>query len=102
MRQKVHNQIDKTQRSKIEVGSYVVYGHALGRCAGLKFGKIIKIDELEGAYRYFVVGVDDDWDFETPKLSKRGILQFENRIIVLPFEMLPEYAQKLLNDVQAE
>lgn len=87
---------DKTGKQEIISGSYIVYGHALGRCAGLKFGKVIKVDEKN---RYHVIGVDDDWKYQQPELSKKGILQFEERIIVLPFDMLPDYAQKLLQDI---
>ena len=92
--------LDKTEKSEIVVGSYIVYGHALGRCAGLKFGKITKIDEYEERNRYWVIGVDDDWHPRNDAtLSKQGRLQFEDRIVVLPFEMLPDYAQRLLKDI---
>lgn len=91
---------DKTEKIEIEVGSYIVYGHALGRCAGLKFGKITKIDKYENRNRYWVIGVDDDWHPRNKaSLSKQGRLQFEDRIIVLSFNMLPIYAQELLKDI---
>lgn len=95
--------LDKSLKNEIVVGSYIVYGHNLGRCAGLKFGKVIKIDNPpsdKNVFRYHVIGVDDDWAFRNPELSKRGMLLYENRMMVLPFTMLPEYAQKLLVDVQ--
>ncbi|HBD93005.1 MAG TPA: hypothetical protein DC057_02405 [Spirochaetia bacterium] len=95
--------------NNIVSGCYIVYGHNLGRCAGLKFGKVLKVEvnedinfysgKIEYYYKISVIGVDDDWNFQEPKLSKKGILQFPERIIVLPFEMLPEYAQNLLKDV---
>jgi hypothetical protein len=93
---------DKTEKSEIVVGSYIVYGHALGRCAGLKFGRVVKIDTYNDYFRYWVIGVDDDWyPRNNAQLSKMGRLQFEDRIIVLPFEMLPIYAQELLRDINA-
>jgi len=94
---------DKTGRSEIIVGSYIVYGHALGRCAGLKFGKIVKIDRHNDEERYWVLGVDDDWyPGSKPELSKIGRLQFPERIIVLSFSMLPEYAQELFIDATSK
>ena len=87
---------DKTGNQEILVGSYIVYGHAMGRCAGLKFGKVIKVDDKD---RYHVIGVDDDWIRQRIELTKKGILQFPERIIVLPFEMLPDYAQELLGEI---
>ena len=90
---------------EIFVGSYIVYGHNLGRCAGLKFGKIIKIEKPKSEfsdhdYNICVIGIDDDWGFRDASLSKRGILFYPERIIVLDFNDLPEYAQKLLVNIK--
>jgi hypothetical protein len=90
----------------IEVGSYVVYGHALGRCAGLRFGKVLKIsprkarwfDDSDSAVTIQVIGVDDDWEREEPKLcSKPGNLMFPNRTIVLRGYDLPPTIKELLD-----
>jgi hypothetical protein len=92
--------------NEINVGDYIVYGHNLGRCAGLKFGKIMNIDYEETGnhwqpfkFSIGVIGVDDDWNFQDARLSRKGTLQFPDRIIVLPFEKLPDYAKKLLKDI---
>jgi hypothetical protein len=96
--------LDKAKK-EITVGSYIVYGHNLGRCAGLKFGKVLKIktyepeDNYSSGVTFTVVGVDDDWNFQEPFLSKKGNLMFADRILVLDFNQLPEYAQKLLKDI---
>ncbi len=90
---------------EILIGSYIVYGHNLGRCAGLKFGKVINIEDYkpntscDKSVRIKVIGVDDDWNFNIPKICKAGTLMYSNRIIVLPFEILPEYAKNLLKDL---
>lgn len=98
---------DKTGKSEIKIGSYIVYATTLGRSSALKFGKVIGIDlpktpeayQEEGDYRYRVVGIDDNWRHNPPELCKPGTLLYENRIVVLPFEMLPDYAQKFLKDI---
>ena len=97
---------DKTGKSEIEVGSYIVYATTLGRSSALKFGKIVGINPpKQQAYQegedlsYRVVGVDDNWHILPPELNKPGTLLYESRIVVLPFEMLPDYAQKFLKDL---
>lgn len=89
----------------IVVGSYLAYGHALGRCAGLRIGKVTAI-KLAAEKRYYgnepdwritVIGVDDDWNHRTPELCKRkGTLMFPDRMVVLDFDKLPERYQRLL------
>lgn len=98
---------DKTGKQEIDVGSYVVYATTLGRSSALKFGKIVGMKvpknpeafQKEGDYSYRVVGIDDNWSHREPEICKPGTLLYENRIVVLPFEMLPEYAQKFLKDL---
>lgn len=98
---------DKTGKQEIKVGSYIVYATTLGRSSALKFGKVISRDvpkepeafQNKGDYRYRVVGIDDNWTHLPPELNKPGTLLYETRIIVLPFEMLPDYAQKMLKDL---
>lgn len=98
---------DKTGKQEIKVGSYIVYATTLGRSSALKFGRVISRDvpkepeafQKKGDYRYRVVGVDDNWGYKEPEICKPGTLLYENRIVVLPFEMLPDYAQKFLKDL---
>lgn len=96
---------------EIKVGSIIAYGHALGRCAGLRIGKVTKIREEEvkndwgrgkhWEYGIQVMGVDDDWDDEKPKLCvKKGTLMYPDRTIVLDESKVPEKYLNLLKDVK--
>lgn len=77
----------------IVVGSYIAYGHALGRCAGLRIGKVLAIKHIPKSnphyygseWRITVRGVDDDWSPHSPMelCKKNGTLQFPDRIVVL-------------------
>lgn len=76
---------------EIKEGCYIIYGHALGRSAGLAFGKVISVSTGEkkyyngGSYTVYKIkirGVDDDW--KVPKLlSRDSILQYPDRIVVI-------------------
>ena len=83
---------------RIKVGDIIAYGHALGRCAGLRIGKVLAINTFEERrYRYstsnhemqtcahFTVwGVERGWGDEHATLCKtKGTLQFDDRIVVL-------------------
>jgi len=95
---------------EIKAGCFVIYGHALGRCAALKFGKILKIT-LKGSryphrpdipeHHFSVIGVDED-NWKNPitySLSKKGTLQFSDRMVVIPKSMLPQEVKVLLDQV---
>jgi len=61
----------------LAVGDYIAYGHAMGRCAGIRIGKILNINSKPGvrgtAWSICVIGVDDDWDMWEPSLqSSKG------------------------------
>jgi uncharacterized protein YneR len=94
----------------IQVGCYIAYGHALGRCAALKIGRVLKVatkpreawDTTSSTDRITVVGVDDDmwhWDPERYpiKLSKIGTLQFPDRVIVLNPKLVPVEFKALMD-----
>lgn len=86
---------------EIKVGSFVVYGHALGRCAGLRIGKILEIrspktDYNKEAIHFSVQGVDDDWNFKPPHVCRKGTLQFPDRILVIPEKSVPVHCKILL------
>jgi len=102
---------DKTG-APIQVGDYIAYGHALGRCAGLRIGKVlaIKSDTHENPWRHVeetdwkitVWGVEDDWIYpgsnNVPVLCRsKGTLQFPQRMIKL--ETVPAAYHQLLKDV---
>lgn len=102
----------------IEPGAIIAYGHALGRCAALRIGKVVKVALKENYSRMepriTVQGVDDDWaDWRTDdeefdkrhpiKLTTRkGTLMFPNRTIVLNPGVIPEIYQTLLATVPVE
>lgn len=91
----------------LTVGDYVVYGHALGRCAGLRIGKILKIYEAVENYsnkksiHFTVMGVDDDHPTLWPAAlcERRGTLMFHDRIMKLSAETVPQEIKNLLEPV---
>ena len=95
---------------EIVVGSAIVYGHALGRCAGLRIGKVVapprKVKARYGNGTTFfltIMGIDDDWDSKTPRLlSKKSTLQFPNRTIVLLRSQLADPIRGLLDTIEVE
>jgi hypothetical protein len=61
---------------EIKIGSIIAYGHALGRCAGIRIGKVLDLKESLGRYdrmeyKITVIGIDDDWSNTEPKLNQR-------------------------------
>lgn len=90
---------------EIVVGSYIAYGHALGRCAGLRVGRVDRIVQKDDTYRMgwqwaiTVTHVDDDWSHTPPTLgNRRGTLMFPNRMIVLAPELVPATYRALLGE----
>lgn len=88
---------------EIYVGDYIVYGHNLGRCAALRFGRVVGITQKEDDWRgnpkhhFTVRSIDDDSSGEIAKLnSRKGTLLFAERIMVIGKEQLPNYYQALL------
>jgi hypothetical protein len=96
----------------IQEGSYIVYGHALGRCAALKIGLVLKVAVIDpkhsslSKHRITVVGVDEYNPFNTnkqiPYLTKIGTLQFPDRAIVLPRERIPQAYLELFDEYQKQ
>ena len=107
---------DKTGNNKIESDCYIVYAYNFEGRNCLKFGKVIGVELLEPKYNSYhkrdrgidpyagkeikisVIGVEDNWKHKSPKASEKGILRFPERIIVIPFSMLPMYAREILAD----
>lgn len=99
---------DKIGR-EITIDCFIAYGHALGRSAGLRIGRVLAIKEPEGGennsdfkycgggWRITVIGVDDDWNWKEPKLNTRkGVLQFPCRMLVISREDMPERYRELM------
>jgi hypothetical protein len=95
---------------EITPGSIIVYGHALGRCAALKIGKVFAVARKVGEwnkrleYRITVVGVEENSWKSSEKLSiqtRKGTLQFPDRCIVLSKDMVSEEFLNVLNRIEA-
>lgn len=111
---------DKTGRP-LKPGDYIIYGHALGRCAGLQYAKVLAI--VEGKIDYYekpvaklrVLGVelDDNEDFhntewtqkrksaasyERASLNKPSTLMFPSRILRITKNQVPADVFKLLKE----
>lgn len=81
----------------INVGDLIVYGHALGRCAGLQYGKVLGMAKT----RLAVQGVDDHWKGHAPKLNvRKGAVAYGERTLVITREQVPPAILKLLDTVQ--
>lgn len=90
--------------NEIKIGDFIVYGHALGRCAGLRYGKVLEFKETEispwnknKTTHLKVIGVDDDW-IESIRLNERpGTLQFpESRVLIVSENQIPARFLELL------
>ncbi|HLN88604.1 MAG TPA: hypothetical protein VK253_00905 [Candidatus Binatia bacterium] len=93
---------------EITAGSYIVYGHALGRCAALQLGKVLEVVVKPSEYRHYlhngveyrikVRGAANYPDKQTcTPLSRAGVLQFPDRIIVLREDQVPDYVKAVLD-----
>lgn len=94
----------------VVVGSIIAYGHALGRCAGLRIGRVLDLTQKTRfdwlgprdqpqplQWQATVIGVDDDWARVAPKLNeKTGTLFFPERWIVLLDQQVPAAYRDLL------
>lgn len=97
--------LDKLGR-RIEVGSYVVYGHTKQSSGLLRIGKILKIVKKDKDHHgrqkwsFQVIGIDDDYEgfFGVRLNEKQGTLSYRDRIVVLDPEQLPTEYFQLLKD----
>jgi hypothetical protein len=85
----------------LKSGDLIIYGHALGRCAGLQYGKILEIVHTKTwndkpIEKVRVQGVDTDWDFEKPRLLRPSCLQFSERILKITQNQMPKEIRELL------
>lgn len=86
---------------EVKPGDLIVYGHALGRCAGLKYGRVTAVKLTKSEYsdpevKLTVQGVDDDWDQEKPSLTKLGTLKFSKRVLKVSEDQIPKEVLELL------
>lgn len=104
---------DKSGRD-LKAGDLIVYGHALGRCAGLQYGLVLEVLEprTERSWaetpdlipRIRVQGVDRSDNYQgqqlgwmknqtvpdhPPKLLKASVLTFSSRILKLSRDQVP-------------
>ncbi len=95
--------------NEIKVGCFIVYGHALGRCAGLRIGKVLRINMREPPKfvanqdpdpSFTVMSVNDMVGFPIGLMHKKGTLYFPSRIIVLEPNQVPEAYKALLDPVE--
>lgn len=92
----------------IKPGDIIVYGKALGRCAGMQYGKVLYITLSDNKYRYMglrkvekarFIGVDDGWDDEK-SLQKPSTLEFSERILIVSRKQVNAQALKLLDGIK--
>ena len=99
---------DKAGRT-IKPGDIVIYGKALGRSAGMQYGKVISIFEAEDRNYYGdrgtkmkeklrFIGIDDGWGFKKA-LQKPSTLEFSERILVVTRKQVNAGALKLLDTI---
>jgi len=89
----------------VRPGDFIVYGHALGRCAGLRYGRVIAIKEGNLDYdkkgpKLHVIGLDDDRSYKKPRLCKKGVLSFSSRVLKVNKSQIPAPALELLETVE--
>lgn len=96
--------LDRSGR-EVKVGDFIVYGHALGRSAGLQFGQVLSIagglvpPAWRGGPSYEnwkirVQGIDDT-AWRGAQLRRPGTLNYPSRII-LANDFIPENLKTLL------
>jgi hypothetical protein len=92
----------------VEIGSIIVYGHALGRCAALRVGRVLELNQVPRPYWYgtgpapatwhaTVIGIADEWNGRPAALNEKvGTLQFPDRWVVLTPAQVPVVYRELL------
>jgi hypothetical protein len=95
---------DKSGR-ELQAGDLIVYGHLLGRCAGLQYGKVLEAKTARRSSwdktmveRVRIRGVGSDWR-EPKLLSRDSTLSFGDRILKLWREQVEPRVLNLLDGV---
>lgn len=113
--------LDKAGR-EVFPGDYIVYGHALGRCAGLQYGRVLDVipavrDDKYAKYtgicaKIRVRGVDahDNWLGYTKQdkgykagkveLLKPGVLCYPSRVLKVEPHQIPEAILGMLEQIE--
>lgn len=99
----------------LQPGDLIIYGHALGRCAGLQYGKVVAIQRAKNRYgwddnvaeehlkvKIKVQGVDTDWKSQEPKLLRRSVLEFNERVLRITRDQVSKEVLSLLDTVKPE
>jgi hypothetical protein len=109
---------------ELKPGRWIVYGHNLGRCAGLRIGLLLAAEMGESSFhgvptpwnrqdRITVWSIDDNHieyhrfhpedEWARPKpLSKKSTLLFSSRCLVIPTELVPEQYRKQIAELTKE
>ena len=92
---------------EISVGSFIVYGHALGRSAGLRLGRVLEISKgkpgpFDKGWSIKVIGIEDNeyWDKPPEACQRVGTLKFPERIVVLNKRKFPKNLKKILDEYE--
>jgi hypothetical protein len=103
----------------LKPGDFIVYGHALGRCAGLQYGVLLGIHQKKGyggkpeldrngdpVVHATVQGIDSDWadnGWEKDKIRKlkKGTLQFGTRILKVGPDQIDPRVYDFLVEIRA-
>ena len=97
--------IDKSGR-EVKAGDVIVYGHALGRCAGLQYARVLALTENPNPGPYFggeqpmklrVIGVTTDFGQKPELLSKASTVMFGERVLRVERNQVPADHLKLLD-----
>lgn len=82
--------------SPINVGDYIVQAFNLGRCAALKYAKVVKVREggmtVVGCEKNTMRHRSVEWI-----LTRKAGIRFPERSLVIPRELVPEDALELLD-----
>jgi hypothetical protein len=97
---------DKADRV-VNPGDLIVYGHNLGRCASLQYGKVVKVQMgsthrgSQPVVKIRVQGVDSNWRSEV-RLMNQSVLQFSERTLKVTRDQVPKFVLDLLDQVKVE
>jgi hypothetical protein len=109
--------LDKAGREVLP-GDFIVYGHALGRCAGLQYGRVLAIlpptrDRYAGeCAKLRVRGVDANDNYlgysnyastykaNTVELMNSGTLAYPSRVLKVEPHQIPEAVLRMLEQIE--
>lgn len=103
----------------LKPGDFIIYGHALGRCAGLQYGKVMEIIEGKSPLGYNMptwtklkirpvtyndnydrIGPDYQWDTSKVRVStKASVLTFSSRVLKVERYQIPQPVLEALDAI---